>query len=112
MYCPSQDGIFACHDECNETHNFGLLTASVYASLVAAATNDDVRTVLALAPHARDFVRFNAARGSIQILSCTRDELISSLRVRGAILLVAQAALLDADHEATAAGPMTASKQE
>jgi hypothetical protein len=93
MYCPSPQGIFACHVECGETHDFGAMTSSLYASLVAAARENDVHSVLASAPHVSDFVSFNAARRSIQILSCSRTELISSLRVEGAELLAAAAYL-------------------
>jgi len=78
---------YDCHSECNETFGYGLTAGSVYISLLAAAENRDVRTVLALADLAPDFVRFNSVRRSIQILSCSGDELISTLRVKDAALL-------------------------
>lgn len=82
--CTGNNGIYDCHSECGASFGYGSTIGSVYASLLAAAQESDIGTVLALAPLASDFVQFNPSRSAVQILSCTGEHLISSLRVRSA----------------------------
>lgn len=92
--CPGDNGIYDCHSTCGATFAHSPLSASLYMSVLAAAEERDVSTVLALADFVPEFLRFNAGRRSIQVLSCSGDDFISSLRVRDAALL-ARASRLD-----------------
>jgi len=83
------DDPFDRHFLCQVSHHDDSGLASVYAAVVNAAGRSDVAAVLRLAPAARDYVGFNASRGSIQVRACSGYYIVANIPVRGEELLVA-----------------------
>ena len=94
--CPG--GIFNCHAECEPTL-VDRLGKEAYRSTVAAARRGDVETLIALGSLVPDYVRYNAERRAVQLLSCTGSSVLATLLVRDARLVAAAARLLPTSRE-------------
>ncbi len=78
QYCYSTLGI--CHPSCEP--DLDAAGKAAYSAIVAAARRGDTRKILKLAPAVPEFVRYNVARGAIQISSCDGKSVLASLPVR------------------------------
>lgn len=77
--CPGQS-INECHDSCGGS-SLPPMTKAAVASALRAAEKGDVATLFALSAVLGDRLRFNEERGALQIMSCTDESVVASLRL-------------------------------
>lgn len=88
-----------CHpsDGCAEMFEFGAMAVSAFRSILESANEGDVGAILALSREVQGAVFYNAQRNAVQILDCSRSQVMASIRVRDRTLQAVAARALPSD---------------